>query len=531
MKRIVPGILLVLLAATPLFADTKVVLSDVYTIEKVYRSMEGPSSMKTVLLGEDTAPELMWITSVKTEMVGEDGKTQQLPELMCHVNVDIDANKHQKLFNFKRPTSSRLVTLSQGMLSMKAPKGFGFPVVSNEPILLYTQVLNHNIAKPGSIKVRHRLTFEYVRDRDLTEPLKPLFNLGAAGMVILDNNPLAIPSPVDAGGAHGASCLMAPRAPNAMGTGSDYVDPSGRKLTGHWVVPPGKQVNHTDTSWFLGLPYDTTLHYAAIHLHPFAESLSFRDVTEDKTIFTVKAKNPRNKVGLDHVDSFASAEGVKLFKDHQYEIISVYNNTTSENHDSMASVFLGVLDPEFRKPAPEVLEARANALFPVRHELLLKTSRGDVGVMIGQEAPSTVRQFAAMVKSGALEKATITAGRDFGGAPAITFTTKLDENQKKLLGRRTGVEKGRPHGANELSVCPEDNAGESFVFSLVLEPAPHRDGRCTSFAQLGPGGGVVREIYETLAKDEPPASAIKVLKSELFTATDIPTTWISPAGM
>src|SRR5512141_1958716 len=70
-------------------------LSKVYTIDKQYRSMEGPWSVDRVYLGDPKNPELLWITGVRTEMVGEDGKKPQLPEFMCHVNVDIDTVQHQ----------------------------------------------------------------------------------------------------------------------------------------------------------------------------------------------------------------------------------------------------------------------------------------------------------------------------------------------------------------------------------------------------------------------------------------------------
>jgi hypothetical protein len=131
-------------------------LSQVYTIDKKYRSMEGPSSMDRVYLGDPGKPELLWVTGVHTEMVGEDGKTPQLPELMCHVNVDLDALKHQALFGLKRYPAARLITLSQGMIDARLPDGFGFPIASTEPIILYTQVLNHNIEKPNNIKVHPR---------------------------------------------------------------------------------------------------------------------------------------------------------------------------------------------------------------------------------------------------------------------------------------------------------------------------------------------------------------------------------------
>ena len=115
--------------------------------------MEGPGRKDKLYLGDPKNPELLWILSVKTEMVGEDGKSPQLPELMCHVNVDLDTSKHQALFNLHRAVAPRLITLSQGMLQAKFPKGFGFPIASNEPLSLYTQVLNHNIDNPNTAKM------------------------------------------------------------------------------------------------------------------------------------------------------------------------------------------------------------------------------------------------------------------------------------------------------------------------------------------------------------------------------------------
>src|SRR5437763_1471188 len=196
------------------------VLSQTYVIDKKYRSMEGPAGVQTIRLGDpNKPPELLWITGVRTEMVTEDGTTPQLPELMCHLNVDLDPAFHQALFDVRRPVGSRLITLSQGMLSAKVPDGFGFPITSNEPLLLFTQVLNLNIEKPNHLKVRHRVTIDYVRDRDLTQPIKPLFNVGASGTVLLDNNPLALasmatsPDAAATGAAHnGTSCLIGTRA-------------------------------------------------------------------------------------------------------------------------------------------------------------------------------------------------------------------------------------------------------------------------------------------------------------------------------
>jgi len=51
------------------------------------------------------------------------------------------------------------------------------------------------------------------------------------------------------------------------------VDGLGQKFTGHWIVPPGRDVSRNNVTRYLTLPRDTTVHYIAVHLHPFAESL------------------------------------------------------------------------------------------------------------------------------------------------------------------------------------------------------------------------------------------------------------------
>lgn len=494
MKRVLLLVLTALFAAAAIASEYPVqqyqFLSDLYTIEKKYKSMEGPASMKKVTL-LDGPPELLWITGVKTEMVEEDGKTAQLPELMCHVNVDLEAERHRALFNLKRAVATRLVTLSQGITDTRVPAGFGFPILSNEPLLVYTQVLNHNIDNPQNLKVRHRVTFEFIRDRDLQKPIKPLMNLGASGMVLIDDSPLKFDLGISgtstgqsaASPEHGASCLMLQRAPNATGMGSDYVDPQGRKLTGHWIVPPGRQVNHSDVTWFMGLPFDTKLHYAAVHLHPFAESLTLRDVTADKVIFSAKAKNPENRIGLDHVDTFLSTEGVKLYKDHKYELISVYNNTTRDVHDSMASIFFGFSDTQFVKPKQDDIYERLMNIedLAVTDGALVKTSAGDFVVKLANdEAPRASKQFARLLRMGLLTGAKATKVERNDRTVAITFTTALTPERRRMI-KELPKEKGVPHRGAALSVCPSASKDE-LTFDLVIGPAAPRDERCTAFA-------------------------------------------------
>ena len=129
--------------------------------------------------------------------------------------------------------------------------------------------------------------------------------------------------------------------------GRIWEDPFGKKFSGHWEVPPGKQINHTNVTAYLNIPFDTRVHYIAVHLHPFAESLELRDITANKSVYTSYARNRNDKIGLEHVDYYSSVEGMPVYRDHQYELVTVYNNTSGEMQDSMAVMFLYLYDREY----------------------------------------------------------------------------------------------------------------------------------------------------------------------------------------
>ena len=108
----------------------------------------------------------------------------------------------------------------------------------------------------------------------------PLFMKSANGLVLLSGENgyynVAMPDRT----IHGEGCLIGERA-----AGNVRTDKFGREFSGHWVLKPGRQINKTLVTNWMNLPFDTTLHYAAVHLHPFAESLELRDLTADQRIF------------------------------------------------------------------------------------------------------------------------------------------------------------------------------------------------------------------------------------------------------
>ena len=322
-------------------SERKTVLSEVYAVDQKYPSMTGPSSSEELRLGAVDTPELMWITGFEAVMVDAEGESPMSQDFMCHSNLDVDLGAHHELLGINGGFSSRLFTLSQGQLSIQFPEGFGIPVLSSEPLALTTQVLNMNYdGEP--LGVRHRVSVDFVRDSELHEPLKALFPGSAYGLKLIDGEDgyFGVDRPQDE--THGPGCLVGEKASD-----HEYADGLGRVFSGHWVVPPGREVNHTLVTQLMRLPYDTTLHYIAVHLHPFAESLELRDLTTGETLFKSSAENFEDRIGLARVDSFSSHEGLPVYADHQYEMISTYNNTSDEPQDSMAVMYLYARDLEF----------------------------------------------------------------------------------------------------------------------------------------------------------------------------------------
>jgi cyclophilin family peptidyl-prolyl cis-trans isomerase len=485
-------------------AEEKVVFSEAYTIDRKYKSMEGPFSTRNVHLVDSAEPELIWLLGVETVMVGEDGETLTLPEFMCHVNVDIDLALHRRSFGGTKPIGERVVTLSQGQLRSFFPDGFALPLMSNEPLIMTTQVLNHNFAEID-VKVRHRVTFHYVRDCELglgEEPL-PLFNAGIFAMALVEG-PVGIAPELLPQSEHGASCLMRPQAPNAM-SGSDYRDLAGRRFTGHWVVKPGREENRTMVTSLLRLPFDTTLHHAAVHLHPYAESLELRDATENRTLFTSVVKASETGLGLDDVSSLASPGGIPLYRDHEYELVSVYDNTSGTNQDSMAVMYLGLLDREFEGPhVEEEVVPEEPEPFPEPDEgprVILETLAGEIELMLYPGvAPATVGQFIALVEAGVYDSLRITRIEpgfviQTGMAP-VHRKEPLSAGQQELIKPLRLEPSPLAHRKGSVSMAHWDDdldSGETS-FSIVLDDAPHLDGRYTIFGRVVTGWDAIETI-------------------------------------
>jgi hypothetical protein len=208
---------------------------------------------------------------------------------------------------------------------------------------------------------------------------------------------------------------------------------------------------------------------------------------------TSKATNPAGRIGLTHVDTFSSVDGVPMYKDHQYEIVSVYNNTTKEAHDSMASVFLGFSDPELVPPTPVELAARASDAVKIEptETAIVRTTSGDFALLLDPvNAPQTVRQFFRLASAGVYDHARLS----LSGVTVLASPPAKQAAASIVVARP--VEPRNPHTAGALSMCP----GEA-TFAILIGPES-RAGKCSAFGRLGPGAAAVAKIANQRASAE-----------------------------
>lgn len=327
------------------------IVSKPYHIDAMYASMRGPSGFDRSNLLDTEKPELLWITGYKTEVV--DAKTQEplSQEYMCHANLDFDAKKYYEHFPWAPPISGRLFTLSQGQQEIHFPAGMGIPVRSDMELSLATQVLNLNLPQID-LTVKHKVEIEFVRDSDLNAyraehpgwEVVPLFQTAVQGFKALENaRYYGVPHDDADAGELGEGCGVGMSAIE----GDVDEDRHGQKFTAHWIVPPGREVNRTNVTRFLNLKKDTRAYYIATHLHPFAESLTLRDLTTGEQVYQSTVRNSKDRIGIDEVDVYNSHDGIPLEAGHEYMLTSVYDNQSDKDVDSMAVLYLYAHDVDF----------------------------------------------------------------------------------------------------------------------------------------------------------------------------------------
>lgn len=321
-------------------------------VEKIYPSMMGPEYTDLDVHLAQGHTELLWVTGYSARMVGPDGEEPRSQELMCHNTLsfhqEVEMRRSVLGSGFNR--SRRLFTLSQGQDRLEFPPGYGIPASSSEAFMLQSQVLNLRQDRIGQ-EVRHLVSTDYLPDKEVDRPMQALTLIDfGIGLEVVDpqarelpDNPLGCA--VDAGG----------QPTHVRGD---------KEMTAHWVVKPGPETRKT----YLGkaFPFDTTIHYIAVHLHSYAESLELRDLTTGESVYLARTQATPDGKGLKNIEYYSSTQGIPVFAAHRYELVSRYNNTSNEDQTAMAFMFCYVKDPYFEKPDPGALAQRFEEFCGVR---------------------------------------------------------------------------------------------------------------------------------------------------------------------
>lgn len=308
-------------------------LSPTFTIDGIYKSMEGPKASQIVRLNESGA--LYFITRFNIKAVAAENREDISKEFICHMNMDVnDKSYHSNLglperIGLQYP---RVTSLSSGFENYSYPKGYGFPIQGNEPFTITTQALNHN-HKDIHKAVKHLITLDYEAYNGTQQPL--LSKTVYIQLPYDKYNPFK--APLD---PNSDQCIPVETKNHS------YANADGVMFSGHWVIPTGTKTYHSSITNQLQIQDSLRLHFAAIHVHPFATSIQLYDTTTQENIFTSKIENYTDRIGLQNVEAFSSEKGTWLYANHNYELVLEVNNTTSINQDMMGSMFLFFYDKE-----------------------------------------------------------------------------------------------------------------------------------------------------------------------------------------
>lgn len=310
----------------------KMISPDFY-IDGIYKSMEGPKSSNYLQLSQDST--LLWITGFHVKALDSKTKKTISNDFICHTNVDFNDVKYFSNFHLKDRIGKnypRMTSLSHGLENFEFPKGYGVPMKGNDLLYVTTQSLNHNINNANYL-IKHEVTIEYSKNNS---NIKPLMSRTVFVQLPYDKiNPYK--SPIDPGKDF---CIPVETKNHS------YQDAKGNVLSGHWVIPVGKNIYKSSIDAQLQLKGSLRLHAAAIHVHPFATSIALYDKTTNTIIFKSKITNHTKNIGLSKIEAFSSESGIWLYQNHEYELILEVNNTTTVNQDMMGSMFLFFYDKE-----------------------------------------------------------------------------------------------------------------------------------------------------------------------------------------
>jgi hypothetical protein len=308
--------------------------SDLFQVDRGMESMSGPSTNLdgfTLAHESSEARKTYWIKGMKS-WAESSGSPVLAEEFICHQNLGFAQNwaDHNRQFDPPHHLDGRLLTLVQGRLEIRLPKGFGLPVKAGARLHWDSMVhhLNFQAGEPAA-KVRIFLEVDYLKGgQEDGQPLQPLFR---RAVYLFDRKAFAKKMklrnlPPD------ELCAPGDR-PQAMADNPIHIQ-----------VPPGTHRFEMDLDDQWKLPFDTTVHYISGHLHTHHDWMRLVDAESGQALVELSGHNYPGRRGLQQIRDWSSQQGIPLRKRGRYKLVVQYTNPTSEPIDAMAILYLHMLD-------------------------------------------------------------------------------------------------------------------------------------------------------------------------------------------
>ncbi|MGD1844130.1 MAG: hypothetical protein ACFB10_01915 [Salibacteraceae bacterium] len=307
------------------------------TIDAIYPAMAGPLSVHFFRFADWNLDDRVWITRYAVTSEGDDLPVGSENEWIGRNNLDCNTAEYYTGFQLPyrvMEPSTPLFTLSQGQTDFSFPEGFGLPFDPKMTLSSTAQVLNHNQPEPG-LKVRQRISIFFVRDKDLQQRFRPLYQRSLALMVPVGlNADVKLDSNI-------TQCL-----PSGLLRSRPRINLKGQRITDHWVLPVGQEERRFKVTDALQLTQTADVHALGVHVHPYAEELTFRDHTMDTVLFKSKIQSGTEGIGLKEVQYKVDVVGSKVYPDHEYELVYRGNNVSGRSQDMMTVLLVYLYDSE-----------------------------------------------------------------------------------------------------------------------------------------------------------------------------------------
>ena len=317
-------------------ARTKEFILGPIDVSKVYPSMTGPTLREqTNLDNHQSGSTYSWITSYSTEVEDNEGAPESL-QYLCHAWALVGGQ-----------STHQLMTISQGMPEMVLPAGYAIQIPNKEnTLLLSAQVLNDD--PETNKRLRYKMTFHYFNDAEAKKlGIKPLRQIS------LFVNAADVNQAKTAEGLlcdHGEEAGALANAQMSLPTSTDTAAHAGSMTSAKndpslFYVPPGHHEYHSPVP--KNSPYyvnSGVIHFIKLHLHAYGTSVALIDKTIGRTIWQGSGQDEDGKAVLAKTDFYSDSTGIRIDPSHDYEIMTTYDNTSSQPVDAMAVLRLYVAD-------------------------------------------------------------------------------------------------------------------------------------------------------------------------------------------